>query len=169
MKIQSTSRHHAIGEDIELRKTVTTRLIFRPEIVDNIKNREAPIRGTFIFQKKKMSGNWEDYQSGDLSTLKDAEGIKLLLHSSEVLTLLQGLEAYKEIYEKHGILFGKNNFTLTSGNLSEVISQLSDYSDLPLLIEKLKELKIENLQALNSLVGISSLNKIYSHWLKEKK
>lgn len=168
MKVQSTSRHHAIGEDIELRKTATTRLIFRPEIVDNVKNREAPIRGTFIFQKKKISGNWEDYQTGDLSTLKDAEGVNLLLHSSEVLTLLQGLQTYKEIYEKHGILFGENHFTLTSGNVSEVINQLSGYTDLPLLIEKLKELKVENLQALDSLVGVSSLKKIYSHWLKEK-
>ena len=85
---KSTSRNSAIVSDILLRETETTRLIFRPVIVENPHNKNACVRGHFIFQKKKVSGNWEDYNDFSLSKLKDGEWVKLELKAGEVHSLI---------------------------------------------------------------------------------
>ncbi|MEK3988772.1 MULTISPECIES: hypothetical protein [Robertmurraya] len=53
ISIQTTSSDSGIGEDIILRETDTTRLLFRPELVNNQHNSDASVKGCFIFQKKK--------------------------------------------------------------------------------------------------------------------
>jgi hypothetical protein len=75
---KSTSKSSATGQDIELRATSNTRLIFRPEVVDNPHDSRASVRGTFIFQKKKGHSKWEDYPSFKLSQVREGEHIKFL-------------------------------------------------------------------------------------------
>src|SRR3954452_9445016 len=89
----STSRATADAEPIVLRETATTRLLFRPTLVDNPKDQAAAVNGTFVHQRKKQSGAWEDYSEFPLSKLKDSEWVKLELHSGEVLRLYTELEA----------------------------------------------------------------------------
>ncbi len=106
IKLESTSKKSAIGEDIILRTTKSTKLLFRPELVDNVKKPEACVRGNFVFQKKKLSGDWEDYKTLNLSNLKDGEWIKLEIKSAELYQLISKLEEYYQIYEKYGIIRG---------------------------------------------------------------
>ena len=49
--IKSTSLNSALVIDILLRETKTTRLIFRPQIIENPDNPEAAIKGDFIYQR----------------------------------------------------------------------------------------------------------------------
>jgi hypothetical protein len=79
VKTTSTSFDSAYGEDIILRQTQTTRLVFKPEIVRNPDNEEACVRGTVVFQKKGKLGSWEDQKESDLRSLTASEGIKLEL------------------------------------------------------------------------------------------
>jgi len=84
---KSTSRNSAVVSDIILRETETTRLIFRPVIVENPHNKKACVRGHFIFQKKKVSGNWEDYNDFSLSKLKDGEWVKNVFNPKSIIII----------------------------------------------------------------------------------
>ncbi|MCY8186083.1 DUF4263 domain-containing protein, partial [Bacillus inaquosorum] len=75
--ISPTSKDSAFGEDIILREKSTTRLLFRPQIINNKHNEEASVKGCFIFQKKRSSENWEDHKELDLNKLKATEWVKL--------------------------------------------------------------------------------------------
>ena len=88
IKIKSTSKNSAIGSDILLRTTTTTRLLFKPEIVNNPHNKNASVRGTFIFQKKGRNNSWEDYKNLDLTKLKASEWVQIELKSEEVFKLI---------------------------------------------------------------------------------
>jgi len=168
IQTKSTSRTSALGGDIILRTTSTTRLIFRPEIVENPGNKEACVRGTFIFQKKKPSGNWEDYENLPLSKLKDGEWIKLEIHSGELQKLMEDLSEYKEVFMRHGIMLGETEFIITSENIRSALIQLSSLENKGVILEKLAELDSENLQNINSLVGITKLRNALKKWTDNK-
>lgn len=108
----STSRNSAIGEDIVLRETQISRLVFKPEIVRNPNNEEACVRGTFVFQKKGKLGSWEDQKKSDLRSLTASEGIRLELKAQEVLTLVKNIENYYALYDRHGIVPGEKEFVV---------------------------------------------------------
>ena len=97
--VKSTSRTSAQTEDIVLREGETTRLLFRSLLVANPTEPKHCVKGCFIFQKKKSSGNWIDYKVSDLTSLKDAEGVKLELHSAEVYNLLTQLNSRYSIFD----------------------------------------------------------------------
>src|SRR3990172_13346089 len=85
---------------IVLRESETRRLVFKPMIVDQP---EAPVRGYFVWQRKRKLDEWEDITGESLTALKAGEGYTPELRSGEVSTLLQGIQDRKEIYERHGI------------------------------------------------------------------
>jgi hypothetical protein len=114
-----------VVEDIELRQTKTTRLIFRPLLVDNAHDREAAVKGTFLFQRKRPGQDWEDYRTFNLSELKAEEGVKLALKSAEVLTLFRELEALYGLYEEEGIPSGEVGYYRGSPVL-DLLSKVSD-------------------------------------------
>jgi hypothetical protein len=190
IKIESTSLKSAKGEDIELRGTKSTRLIFRPEIVSNIKQPEASVRGTFIFQKKKISGDWIDYKTFDLSKLKDEEWIKLEIKSGELYRLITKLDEYYQIYEKYGIIPGKTEFVVTNENIAGIITQITSEPGLRdsffqsggtdllidimqwisetqhpnIFIEKLKDLNVDSLETIHSLLGLTKISRLIELW-----
>ena len=86
--IKSTSRFTAEAPDIGLRENETTRLIFRPIIIENPNNKDACIKGSFLFQRKSKIEQWEDFETISLASLKMGEGYKLGLDSAELLKFM---------------------------------------------------------------------------------
>lgn len=162
---KSTSLTSATGQDIELRVTETSKLIFRPEVVDNPHDQDACVRGNFIFQKKKLLGKWEDYKTLDLSRLKDSEWIKLELKSGELKKLITELDKYYEVFKKFGIRLGETNFVVTPENAREIIVQ---FLKNPENFEKLQDLQIEDLKKLNLVSSVNSLKSVLKTWSDNK-
>ncbi|GAA4058135.1 hypothetical protein [Amphibacillus indicireducens] len=109
--VNSTSADTAEGKDIVLRETRTTRLLFRPMIVNNDQNEEASVRGWFLFQRKRPGDLWEDYQEYDATKLKADEFFKLEIKAEEMLTLMTELDMYYKVYEDYGIQWGYNTYS----------------------------------------------------------
>lgn len=190
IKIISTSANTAAGEDIVLRTTGKTRLVFKPLLIDNPHDSKACVKGDFVYQAKKLSGEWEDYKTLDLNRLKDGEWIKLSLHSAELYTLISSLEKYYGIFQKYGIRFGETEFYITDSNLKPVLDQIltnkdhfkkllsvggpeildkllawmSGTEDTQLIVDKLQNLNIDNLKKINSLIGVSNLKRLLQIW-----
>lgn len=177
-------------DDIELRHTKTTRLVFRPLIVDNAQEREAAVKGSFIFQRKRLKNEWEDLRTLNLSQLKADEWIKLELKSSEILRLYQELTALYEVFEKEGIPSGRLEYIRATAELdallsatdeeleavlqekgeeaSETLAKLLHWSltssDIEAVLASLEQLEIEDLQELSSLIGLRTLKTSLEIW-----
>ena len=93
-----TSRSTADCSDIVLRETGWTRLVFRPMLVDNPHSVEAAIHGSFLYQRKSMKNVWENTRAIPITKLKGGDGVKIELHSAEILSLFRGLA---ELYRQH--------------------------------------------------------------------
>ena len=63
-------------DPIVLRESETRRLVFKAMIVDKP---EAPVRGYFVWQRKRAEDEWEDITGETLTTLKAGEGYSLEL------------------------------------------------------------------------------------------
>ena len=87
-----TSSRTAECDVVVLKETSSTRLVFRPQIVDNPSNPEACVNGHLFHQKKTRNGLWEDAESLNLSTLKSGEGVRITLHSAELMLLKDALD-----------------------------------------------------------------------------
>src|SRR5689334_18319319 len=94
-------------DPIVLRESDTRRLVFKPMIVDKP---EAPVRGVFVWQRKRAAEDWEDITGETLTALKAGEGYALELRSGEISALLGAVQARKEIYETYGIRFGQQDY-----------------------------------------------------------
>lgn len=103
ISLTSTSSNSAQGEDIIIRETSTTRLLFRPMITNNIHNEDASVKGWFLFQRKKSGDSWEEYQEYNANNLKADEFFKLEIKSSEMLALMNELDMYYKIHKEYGI------------------------------------------------------------------
>ena len=110
IRVSSTSRQTADIDPIVLRETSTTRLIFRPVLLDNPGNPEAPMDGGFIFQRKAQSDQWADFTELPLSKLKAAEWVKIDLRAAELLRLFEGLDSYYNLVRAHGVGQGIHEF-----------------------------------------------------------
>lgn len=188
--LKSTSRRSAITDDIVLRTTEITRLIFRPIIVDNEKEKAASVKGTFIFQRKGKGDSWVDSEAIPLSGLKKGEGYKLEIKSSELLNLFNELRALYDLYEKAGIPIGETRFVkanktvqavaemsdeeltaVVSGSqslgaqaLARIIRWASDTKNFSLMFERLESLERDSLVNLNAAVGISKFRRTLKDW-----
>ena len=95
-----------------LRESDTRRLVFKPMLVDQP---EAPVRGCFVWQRKKKADHWEDITGESLTALRSGEGYSLELRSGEVAALIEGLEARKELYAEFGIAPGQHDYLAGAG------------------------------------------------------
>lgn len=186
----STSRVTAQASDVVLRETTTTRLIFRPIILENLKNRGASVKGNFLFQRKSRNNQWTDFETIPLSSLKAGEGYKLELKSEELLILFREITSLYEIHRHGGVPRGERKYVqatsqleqlakLTSGDVAsflrnnvrvgtDLLSKLLNWAvnlDDPMpLIEKLVELNPESLIKLNAAVGLQNLKCVLNTW-----
>jgi len=190
IKISPTSRSTAKCDDIQLRCTQTTRLVFRPLLIDNPHDKTASIKGTFYFQRKGKNDTWEDYHTTDLSTIRAHDGIKLELKSEELLVLVKDLIGLYRLYKSEGIPHFATTFVkpdehinallqlkepelnsyLQSNKetglsiLSRFLVWLSKASEPSVLLSKLEGIEPTNLQSLNSLIGLSTLKAAHKDW-----
>jgi hypothetical protein len=118
-EIQRTSLQSAAVSDRVLAETTTTRLVLRPDIVENRKNPDATIKVSLVHQRKSPNGTWEDTPTIPLSSLKAGEQIKLTLHTEPTLELFRQLDNLYTIATKGRIGFGKTS--LVVGREEELI------------------------------------------------
>lgn len=190
VSLTSTSSDSAIGEDIILRETTTTRLLFRPMITNNNDNEDASVRGWFLFQRKKPNDLWEEYKKYDANNLKADEFFKLEIKSSEMLTLMNELDVYYKIHKEYGIQWGQNTYskrnihlekimevfqedssvidTLLNENKSELLQKtikwIGDTENSEEIISKLLKIQSEELDHLNNVVGFANLKRLLAVW-----
>lgn len=119
---KSTSRVTAQASDIVLRETQSTRLIFRPTILDNQSNKKASVKGSFLFQRKSKNSSWEDFDTIPLSKVKSGEGFKLELKSAELLELLLQLRSLYQLYKDGGVPKGENKYVPATPQLEQLAS-----------------------------------------------
>jgi hypothetical protein len=112
----STSRQSALLSDVVLRETATTRLIARPEIVENDNAPEAGVRITFIHQRRSMNAPWSDIPSDSLGALKAGEGFRLHLDSATTLRLRKCLDDFYAISTSGGVRPGRTTLTVAQAN-----------------------------------------------------
>jgi hypothetical protein len=180
----------AEAEPVVLRSTETTRLVFKPLLVNNAQDAEAPVKGTFIFQKKGKSQNWEDFSTVPLSNLKSGEGVKLELHAGEFHELLKHAGALYRLYRKQGLPKERTHFIkltadqddmphlgqLDVGRLlkvmkragsdavSGVLEWISHLDNAGEVVEHLARLEVDSLKQINSLVGATNLRALLQLW-----
>lgn len=190
VNVTSTSLKTAIAEPIEIRLKESVRLVFMPMIVDNQNDKDACVKGHFIYQKKLKSDEWEDVREINLSQLRPAEGVKLELKSSELLYLLRKLADLYRIHRKEGVPRGTNKYIKLSGSLDGLANTTDD--DLKQFIElnndnavvmfkriakwlsstefsdkalqSLESLSSEDLQQLNAVAGLTALKRYIETW-----
>ncbi|AUJ27017.1 Shedu immune nuclease family protein [Virgibacillus dokdonensis] len=190
--LNSTSAGTAMGEDIILRETTTTRILFRPMVTNNPNNEEASVRGWFTYQKKKPGGNWEDYKELDNNRLRADEWTKLELKSEELLKLVTELDVYYKVYKNYGIQPGRNKFSKTDLQVEKIAEMLKENNSIisslleldehksellektikwmgttdnsAEIVEKLLEIQGDELDHLNNVVGIANLKKLLAIW-----
>lgn len=193
-KVKSTSSHTAEVEPIIIRETTTTRLVFKPMMVDNKKNPRAALRGNFIYQRKGRNDEWEDINEVNLNALKSGEGVKLTLKSEELLNFLKEIVALYKLYHEEGINFGEVSYIKAEANLQDLsqvseedfkkfvdlnttagvkifnkfLNWVTEADDKELIINKLTKLGSGDLNKLNSLVNLSVLKNSLQLWIMNK-
>jgi hypothetical protein len=147
-------------DPIVLRESDTRRLVFLPTIVE----RDEPLRGSFVYQRKSKSGDWEDIRGERFTSLKTGEGWALELHTEEVGALMDGLLARRQLYERHGIGWGEREF-IDRESIPEVVRSVVDSKD-PELAEALATLQPEVIIALGRKADLSQLDALLEVWLE---
>lgn len=187
---RSTSRVTAQADDIVLRVSTASRLIFRPTILDNKSNKEAAVKGIFLYQRKSRNTEWEDFETIPLTSVKSGEGYKLEIKSAELLQLINALKPLYDLHQEAGVPRGEKKFvqatpqleqfaTLTSNDvgsflnansaigtnlLSKLLYWAINLDDPQPLIERLVELNPSSLGKLNAAVGLQSLKLALHQW-----
>lgn len=190
IRTSSTSRATAQADDVILRHTDTIRLVFRPTIVDNQSNSDAAVRGVFLYQKKARAGEWCDFETIPLNSVKGGEGYKLELKSGELLQLFLRLQSLYELKEEKGIPRGQRRFIqltpqldqlrrlvdqdlmgvldanqeLGTNLLSKLATWASKLDDPSPLIDKLLEFEPESIGRLNAALGLGRIRAALASW-----
>ena len=190
IRTKSTSRVTAQANDIVLRESDTTRLIFRPTILDNINNKDAAVKGIFLYQKKSKNSDWQDFETIPLTSVKTGEGYKLEIKSAELLHLISELTSLYEIHSETGVPRGNRKFVqatpqlerlaaltekdvngylnansaIGTSLLAKLLNWAINLDDPSPLIERLVELNPSSLGKLNAAIGLQSLKQALEQW-----
>lgn len=190
LRVRSTSRSSAECSDVVLRETGTTRLVFRPMLVENKSDPAAAVKGVFLFQRKGQKDEWEDTQTIPLSKLKKDEGYRLDIRSSELLRLYNSISDLYKLFGQGGIPRGVGDFVRVDHRLealtrmspsdlrrvlaahdalgSQLLTQLLGWaidSDEPIaLVKRLVALSPANLQTLNVAVNLQIIKSVLAIW-----
>jgi len=184
------SRDSAEADPIVLRETATTRLVVKPLLVNNAQDASAPVKGCFIFQRKRGSEGWEDNATIPLSSLKSGEGIKLELKASEFHQLLSHAAGLYRLYQRQGLPRQKTRFLKLRGDqddvrdlqeldvarwlkfarragvdgVSGILEWLSKLDNATEIISHLARLRIDSLKQINTLIGVTTLRAVVRLW-----
>jgi Domain of unknown function (DUF4263) len=119
---KSTSKLTATATDIVLREGPQTRLLFRPEIVDNTGKPEAAVRGRFLYHKKKRNDQWMEFEKLPLTSIKMDEGYQLEIKSGELYKLLLNLRQLYQLANAYGVPQGRKSFFEIRGALADMLA-----------------------------------------------
>lgn len=194
LTVRSTSLSSAVCGDVVLREKERTRLIFRPELVDNPHDNRNSVKGTFIFQRKSKAEQWEDVTGEKLSHFKAGEGYKLELASAELRQFVGAMNQHYALHKDQGIPRGEVEYILSPKNLSVIIKQLlADEGNVQQLVDAgagdlllpylqwftkldnreqvfdvLRKLDPSSLADIESVVRLSALKRVRAYWEKSK-
>ena len=166
-RIVSTSKNSAELEDLVIRETKTSRLVFKTTIVNNEKNKKACVKGHFAYKRKKMNGVWEDCESIKLSELKSGEGVKITLSSEEVLRFYDHLSQCQIFYEEHGIPVGEKRILVVDRDIDEflkVFKKKLNNDEVKMFVDKLGSLDSNDMEQLNYIAGVANLKRLLEIW-----
>lgn len=190
ISVKSTSSRSAECSDVVLRTTNTTRLVFRPMIVDNSADPQAAVNGVFIFQRKGPKDEWSDTDAIPLSALKKDEGYRLDIKAAELRKFFEELDALYQLHSQAGIPRGSNEFVRVNQTLvklvelppaqlrqffaanrsvgpsllTKLLAWASDADDPAGLVARLVDLGPANLRKLNAAVGLQNLKAAIAAW-----
>ena len=185
-----TSRDSAECDEIVLRETKTTRLVFKPLLISNIHDASAAIKGVFVYQRRKRGESWTDLKTLNLSQLKADEWVQLELKATEVQKLVQRLNDLYAVHAETGIPSQPSHFVRleahlgalvdtdekavrfcrlqrSSGGLdifTRVLRWVSKTPNTEDVLTQLESLGEEALQRLSTLSGIWQLKKLLAEW-----
>ena len=191
-KITTTSADSAIVEPFELRSGNTTRLVFKPLIVNNKADESKPVRGELVWQRRgraQQGDEWADESNFKLSQMTAGSGVKLDLRTDELYLLTQIVRGLYGVYWKGGNRLPQNGDefdladyakaakTLDSfGNAAELmeligeagfvslVQLLAKKENSPEVIQALAGLALSDLTEINSLAGIGLLKQALKTW-----
>ena len=173
-----------------MRESASSRLIFRPTILENINNKEAAVKGVFLYQKKSKNSQWDDFETIPLTSVKSGEGYKLEIKSAELLQLTRELKPLYDLHQETGVPRGEMKFfqatplleklaeltssdarsflnantTIGANLFSKLLNWAINLDDPMPLLERLVELNPSSLGKLNAAVGLQSLKKALAQW-----
>lgn len=191
-RITTTSADSAVVEPFELRPGNTTRLVFKPVLVNNKADETKPVKGELIWQRRGGSQKdepWEDENHFKLTTMTSGTGIKLELRTEELYLLTQIVRGLYGVFWKNGNRlprdgdefeladYAKAAKTLdTFGNAADLlevagadgfvslIQLLARQENASQVIRALSGLDFSDLNDINALAGISLLKKSLDLW-----
>ncbi len=157
-RVESTSRSSATVSPVILRGTDNVRLVFKPTLVDNMHDASASVNGTLCYQRKRRSDTWEDCEAIPLSSLRAGDGVRLDLHSGEVLQLFRALNALYRTVERDGIPTGVHDYIqVDRGTVLEDVAALMRNGGVRDILELFVEWAQESESILASdLMGVDS-------------
>lgn len=190
--VKNESYATAKSDEIILRETNTTRLLFKPLIVDN--NSKNGVKGEFVYQKKLKNSSWVEHKDLDTRNLKADQFIKIALKTEEVNKLFQDLNKNYMIAKDYGVISSTYTFYEKDEDIQKVIDLFELHENLfrtviendennlleqtlewiisnknsTKMINTLKNLQEKDLDQLNTLVGVVNLKKILSQWEENK-
>jgi hypothetical protein len=164
--------------------------VFLPLLIDNPNDERHCVKGTFVYQKKLQTQEWEPISESTLSSLKAGEGYQLELHSKELFMLVGELVQLYPFYKQNGIQFGRRRWVrlettlatlLTIGeaeltaflnshpegaaeSLVRILKWLSGAPRGTEFTSRLTQLDPKQLPEINALVGLASVKGALAHW-----
>ena len=173
-----------------LRETSTTRLVFRPKLVENPHDTRAAVHGFFLYQRKGPDDGWRDTETISLTSLKKDEGYRLELHAAEVLKLYTHLQDLYALHSTEGVPQGEAEFfradqqlpaiavlpreqwmrvleanaAVGSTLLTNLLAWATAARSPQALVERVLRLCPQDLQALNTAVNVHRLKAVVEVW-----
>jgi hypothetical protein len=195
-KITQTGPDSAVVEPIVLRPGDLTRIVFKPQIVNNKQDENKPVKGHLLWQKRGKSETgqeWADEAHTKLSHMTAGSGIKLELNTDELYLLTQAVRGLYGVYWQHGKQLPKTGeeFDLAeyaqvaktldtldcAAQLIEAVGQdgfvklmksVASRQNSRKVIECLSRLALDDLTEINALAGIGVLRQALATWAANK-
>ena len=191
-KITQTGPDSAAVEPIVLRPGDLTRMVFKPQIVNNKQDENKPVKGHVLWQKRGKSDageEWADEAHTKLSHMTAGSGIKLELSTDELYLLTQAVRGLYGVYWKHGKRLPKTGEEFDLAEYAQAAKALDTLDAAAQLIESagqdgfvallravasqkntlkviegLSKLDMADLTEINALAGVGVLRKALAEW-----
>lgn len=195
-RITQTGPDSAVVEPIVLRPGDLTRMVFKPQIVNNKQDENKPVKGHLLWQKRKKSEvgeEWVDEVYLKLSQMTAGSGIRLELNTDELYLLTQAVRGLYGVYWEHGKRLPQSGEEFDLAEYSQVAKTLDTLDSAAQLIEaagqdgfvslmkwivsqqnsrkvieNLSKLDLADLAEINALAGIGMLKQVLATWTANK-